>query len=78
MLKITKSTSDFLRGAFLFHNHGQATVFDTASLTGQGSLMIQYQKNIASVLEPEIVKEATQLMIEHGIVITNENDKVGV
>jgi hypothetical protein len=78
MLKITKSTSDFLRGAFLFRNHGQVTIFDTVFLTTQGDLMIQYQNNIASVLEPELVKEATQLMIEHGIVITNETDRVDV
>ena len=78
MLKITSATSNFLRGAFIFRNHGQATIFDTVFLTAQGDLMIQYQNNIASVLELEIVKEATQLMSEHGIVITNETDKVGV
>jgi hypothetical protein len=77
-MQITKSTSYSLRGAFLFRNHGQVTIFDTVFLTSCGDLLIQYQKNIASVLEPELVKEATQLMIEHGIVITNENYKVGV
>ena len=77
-MQITKSTSNFLRGAFIFRNHGQVTIFDTVFLTSCGDLLIQYQKNIASVLEPELVKEATQLMIEHGIVITNEADKVGV
>ena len=78
MLEITKATSDFLRGAFIFRNHGQVTIFDTVFLTSCGDLLIQYQKNIASVLEPEIVTEATQLMSEHGIVITDENNKAGV
>ena len=77
MLKITKSNSKHLPGAFYLTNNFQITIFDKVSLTKDGAILLSYSGG-SSLLEPEIVKEATQLMIEHGIVITNENNKVGV
>ena len=77
MLKITRSNSKHLPGAFYLTNNFQITIFDKVSLT-KGGLMLLSHSGGSSLLEHEIVKEATQLMIEHGIVITNEADKVGV
>jgi hypothetical protein len=47
-------------------------------LTVDGSIWISHKGGIPQVLQEEIVKEATQLMIDNGIVITNESEKVGV
>jgi hypothetical protein len=73
-LKITKS--DSLSGQFFLTNNHQITMFDSAMLTVDGSIWISHKGGIPQVLQEEIVEEATQLMIDNGIVITNE--KVGV
>ena len=77
MLKITSSNSEHLPGAFYLTNNFQITIFDDVKLTKEGTMLLSY-KGGSSLLQEELVKEATQLMIEHGIVITNEADKVGV
>jgi hypothetical protein len=77
-MQIRSATCEYLSGAFALVNNGQTTFFDRAKLTSQGNMLIGFGNGLDSVLDEEIVKEATQLMIEHGIVITDENDKVGV
>ena len=76
MLEITKSGG--MAGEYHLTNSGQITAFDSADLTITGCICLNRDGRHAALLKPELVKEATQLMIEHGIVITNENDKVGV
>ena len=76
MLKITKSEG--MPGEYHLTNSGQITAFDSADLTITGCMCLNRDGRHTALLKPELVKEATQLMIEHGIVITNENDKVGV
>ena len=77
-MQITKTNSDFLRGAFALINNGQTTYFNIARLTNNGNIVIHLNNGIGSVLDAEVVKEATQLMIDNGIVISKESDKVGV
>ena len=76
-MKITSSNSEYLPGAFYLTNNFQITIFDDVKLTKEGTMLLSY-KGGSSLLQEELVKQATQLMIEHGIVITNENGKVGV
>ena len=75
-MQITKV--DKISGRFFLKNNGQITIFDSAKLTFEGNLIIYCDGIALSLLEEATVKNSTQLMIEHGIVITNENDKVGV
>ena len=75
-MQITKSGG--LQGSYHLSNNGQITAFDSAELTITGFICLNNNGRHASLLNENLVKEATQLMIEHGIVITNENDKVGV
>jgi hypothetical protein len=77
-MRITKTNSEFLRGAFALINNGQTTYFNIARLTNTGNIIIHLNNGIGSVLDVEVVKEATQLMIDNGIVISKESDKVGV
>jgi hypothetical protein len=77
-MRITKTNSEFLRGAFSLINNGQTTYFNIARLTNTGNIIIHLNNGIGSVLDVEVVKEATQLMIDNGIVISKESDKVGV
>jgi hypothetical protein len=73
-MKITKTDSN----RFFLKNNGQVTIFDTAKLTIDGNLIIYCDGNPVSLLEEAAVKNSTQLMIDNGIVITNESEKVGV
>ena len=75
-MKISKS--DGLPGQFFLNNNHQITMFDSAMLTVDGSIWISHKDHLFSVLQEDLVEEATQLMIENGIVITSESDKVGV
>tara|TARA_R110000822_G_scaffold18357_4_gene60708 strand:+ start:479 stop:706 length:228 start_codon:yes stop_codon:yes gene_type:complete len=75
-MQITKVDGE--SGRFFLKNNGQITIFDSAKLTAFGNLIIYRDGEPLSGLEEEIVKEATQLMIDNGIVITNEAEKVGV
>jgi hypothetical protein len=75
-MKITKSEG--LLGEYHLTNNGQITAFDSADLTITGCMCLNRNGRHTALLMPELVKEATQLMIEHGIVITDENDKEGV
>ena len=77
-MQIISTTCEYLSGAFGLVNNGQTTFFDRAMLTSQGNMLIGFGNGIDSALDAEIVDQVTQLMIEHGIVITNETDKVGV
>ena len=75
-LEITKSEGT--PGEYHLTNSGQITAFDSADLTITGCICLNRGGRHTALLTAELVKEATQLMIEHGIVITNETDKVGV
>jgi hypothetical protein len=77
-MQIIKTNSEFLRGAFALINNGQTTYFNIARLTNHGNIVIHFNNGIGSLLDAEVVSEVTQLMIDNGIVITNESDKVGV
>jgi hypothetical protein len=77
-MRITKTNSEFLRGAFALINNGQTTYFNIARLTNNGNIVIHLNNGIGSVLDAEVVAEVTQLMIDNGIVISKETDKVGV
>ncbi len=77
-MQITKTNSEFLRGAFALINNGQTTFFHSARLTNNGNIVIQLNNEVGSVLDAEVVAEVTQLMIDNGIVITKESDKVGL
>jgi hypothetical protein len=63
---------------FFLKNNGQITIFDSAKLTVFGNIIIYRDGEPLSGLEEEIVEEVTQLMIDNGIVISKESDKVGV
>jgi hypothetical protein len=65
-------------GRFFLKNNGQITIFDSAKLTIDGNLIIYCDGIALSLLEEAAVKNSTQLMIDNGIVITNETDKVSV
>ena len=75
-MQITKVEGTSSR--FFLKNNGQITIFASAKLTVDGNLIISCNGEPMSLLKEEIVKEATQLMIDNGIVISKESDKVGV
>jgi hypothetical protein len=75
-MQITKVEGTSSR--FFLKNNGQLTIFDSAKLTIDGNLIIYCDGIALSLLEEAAVKNSTQLMIDNGIVITNEADKVGV
>ncbi len=75
-MQITKV--DGTSNRFFFKNNGQITIFTSAKLTVDGNLIIYCDGNPVSLLEEAAVKNSTQLMIDNGIVITNEALKVGV
>ena len=86
MLKITKSD-----GQYILNNEGQITVFDSVVLDG-GLLILFREVSQFNPSDPFVdlttnvglstvttgVKEAVSQLEELGMVITNENDKVGV
>jgi hypothetical protein len=67
-----------LPGRFFLRNNGQVTIFDSAKLTIDGNLIIYRDGEPLSCLVEATVKNSTQLMVDNGIVITNESEKVGV
>ena len=75
-MQITKV--DGTSNRFFLKNNGQITIFTSAKLTVDGNLIISCDGNPISLLEEEAVKNSTQLMIENGIVISKESEKVGV
>jgi hypothetical protein len=77
-MQIIKTSNQFLHGAFALINNGQTTYFNIARLTNNGNIVIHLNNGIGSVLDAEVVAEVTQLMIDNGIVISKESDKVGV
>jgi hypothetical protein len=77
-MKITKARHHPLMNAYHLINHGQITAFDGAELTISGCIALNLNGRHICLLQSELVKEATQLMIDNGIVITNESEKVGV
>jgi hypothetical protein len=77
-MQIIKTNSEFLRGAFALINNGQTTYFNIARLTNHGNIVIHFNNEIGSLLDAEVVAEVTQLMIDNGILITSDSDKVGV
>jgi hypothetical protein len=86
-MQITKSD-----GQFILNNDGQITVFDSVKLDGC-LLILMRQVSIFNPCDPifdlttnvgvstlfdEAKEKVMSQLKEHGIVITNENDKVGV
>jgi hypothetical protein len=62
---------------FFLKNNGQITIFDSAKLTVDGNLIIYCDGIVLSLLE-EATAQSVQIMIDNGIVITNESEKEGV
>jgi hypothetical protein len=77
-MQITKSRYQSIAGGYHLINNGQITEFNCVELTNSGCIALSINGSHRSLLESHIVKEATQLMIDNGIVITNEADKVSV
>jgi hypothetical protein len=75
-MQITKV--DGTSNRFFLKNNGQITIFTSAKLTVDGNIIISCDGNPISLLEEAAVKNSTQLMIDNGIVISKESDKVGV
>jgi hypothetical protein len=75
-MQITKV--DGTSNRFFLKNNGQITIFDSAKLTIDGNLVIYRDGEPLSCLVEATVKNITKLMIDNGIVITNESEKVGV
>ena len=67
-----------LMGAYHVVSSGQIILFNGAELTISGCMALNVDGLHRSLLDHSLVEEATQLMIDNGIVITNEADKVGV
>jgi hypothetical protein len=65
-------------GRFFLKNNGQITIFDSAKLTVDGNIIIYCEGIVLSLLEELAAAQSVQLMIDNGIVITNEAEKVGV
>ena len=63
---------------FFLKNNGQITIFDSAKLTVDGNIIIYCEGIVLSLLEELAAAQSVQLMIDNGIVITNEAEKVGV
>jgi hypothetical protein len=77
-MEILKAPHEPQINSFYLINHGQITVFNGAVLTNSGCMSLTVDGVHRSLLYPRTVEEATQLMIDNDIVITNEADKVGV
>jgi hypothetical protein len=77
-MQIVKAPQDPQMNSFHLINSGQITAFNGAELTNSGCISLTADGVHRSLLYSDIVKEATQLMIDNGIVITNEAEKVGV
>jgi hypothetical protein len=77
-MQITKSLYQPIEGEYHLINNGQITAFNRVELTNSGCIALSINGSHRSLLQSHVVKEATQLMIDNDIVITNEADKVGV
>ena len=77
-MQITKSLYQSIPDGYHLINNGQITEFNGVMLTNSGCMALSVNGSHRSLLEPSAVKEATQLMIDNGIVISKESDKVGV
>jgi hypothetical protein len=77
-MQITKSLYQSIPGGYHLINNGQITAFNGVELTISGCMALSVNGSHRSLLESHVVKEATQLMIDNDIPITNEADKVGV
>ena len=77
-MQIVKARHHPLINAYHLINHEQITAFNGAELTISGFIALDINGLHVSLLMHDLVKEATQLMIDNGIIITNEADKVGV
>jgi hypothetical protein len=77
-MQITKSLYQSIPGGYHLINNGQITEFNGVMLTNSGCMALSVNGSHRSLLEPHVVEEATQLMIDNGIVISKESDKVGV
>ena len=75
-MQITKV--DGTSNRFFLKNNGQITIFDSAKLSAEGNIFIYCEGIVLSLLEELAAAQSVQLMIDNGIVITNESDKVGV
>jgi hypothetical protein len=76
-MQILKAPKDLHIISFHLINHGQITAFNGAELTMSGCMSLTVDGAHRSLLYPDLVEEATQLMIDNGIVITNESENVG-
>jgi hypothetical protein len=77
-MKIVKSRHHPLIDAYHLISHGQITFFNGAELTISGCMALNVDGLHRSLLDHSLVEEATKLMIDNGIVITNEAERVGV
>jgi hypothetical protein len=77
-MQITKALYQLTNGEYHLINNGQITAFNGAMLTISGCMALSINGSHRSLLYPGKVAEFTQLMIDNGIVISKETDKVGV
>jgi hypothetical protein len=77
-MQIVKTPHESQINSFHLINHGQITEFNGVMLTNSGCMSFTVDGVHRSLLYPDKVEEATQLMIDNGIVISKESDKVGV
>jgi hypothetical protein len=77
-MQITKSLYQSIPGGYHLINNGQITEFNGVMLTNSGCMALSVNGSHRSLLEPHVVKEATQLMIDNDIPITKEADKVAI
>ena len=77
-MQITKALYQSIPGGYHLINNGQITEFNRVMLTNSGCMALSVNGSHRSLLQSHVVKEATQLMIDNDIPITNEADKVGV
>jgi hypothetical protein len=76
-MQITKSRYQSIAGGYHLINNGQITEFNGVELTNSGCIALSINGSHRSLLEPHAVEQVRQLMIDNGIVITNEADKIG-
>ena len=77
-MQIVKAPHESQINSFHLINHGQITAFNGVEFTISGCMSLTVDGVHRSLLYPDKVEEATQLMIENGIVISKESEKVGV
>jgi hypothetical protein len=77
-MKIILSLYQPIEGLYHLDNNGQITGFNGVELTISGCIALNLNGRHISLLDTTLAKEATQLMIDNDIVITNEADKVAI